>query len=308
MNAKYPKVSIIILNWNGKKLTDECLSSLFRLTEYPKNKVKVIVVDNGSTDDSVEFLKRRYKKRVDIISLKENLGFPKGNNVGMKYALKKYDPKYVVLLNNDTKIIQKDWLKNMIDVAENDEKIGIVGCKLLYPDKRIQYAGISRKRFGDKIGGYDCVKETFGTSGAVFLVKKSLIEKIGGLDEIYTPFLGEEQDYYFRTRRAGFKIFYCGKAKIIHRGGVSLGKVDALDRFYVATKNDLILHFRYYPLSIKFLELVKCVIRTFLTKKRQGKFNINNIKFQKNFLSRFFVFIKALKTALITYKYHFTEV
>ena len=131
-----PEVCIIILNWNGKELLKDCLSSLLKLTGYPN--YKVIVVDNGSTDGSLEYVKKNFPQ-VDVLPLDKNYGFAKGNNKGIKYALKKYKPRYILLLNNDTKIIQRDWLTKLVETAESDKKIGIVVPKLIYTDGRIQH-------------------------------------------------------------------------------------------------------------------------------------------------------------------------
>jgi hypothetical protein len=284
----YPKVCIIILNWNGKELLKDCLSSLFKLTKY--GNYKVIVVDNGSTDNSTEFIKQNFPN-VDVLALDKNYGFPTGNNRGIRYALERYNPNYLILLNNDTKIIQKDWLTKMVEVAESDKKIGVVGCKLLYPNDEIQHAGVIFKNYafrnrgqGEKDKGeYDIIEDTFFASGSCFLIKKTLIQEIGFLDEIYSPFLGEEMDYFFRARKAGFKVMYCGKSKIIHKGGISLHKIDNSKRSFIQTRNALILSFRYCSFSMKLLELLKSVKRNFLTP---------------------IIFIKALKTALIMYKYN----
>jgi GT2 family glycosyltransferase len=117
------EVCIIILNWNGKELLKDCLSSLFKLTGYPN--YKVIVVDNGSTDGSFECVKKNFTQ-VDVLPLDKNYGFAKGNNKGIKYALKKYKPRYILLLNNDTKIIQRDWLTKLVETVESDKKMGLL--------------------------------------------------------------------------------------------------------------------------------------------------------------------------------------
>ncbi|MEM4325816.1 MAG: glycosyltransferase family 2 protein, partial [Candidatus Pacearchaeota archaeon] len=126
---KRPFVAIIIVNLNKKEILKKCLDSLYKKTKY-KNYV-VIVSDNGSTDGSVEMIKKEFK-RVDLIENRKNLGFALANNVAVDYALRKYNPDYFFLLNNDTKIIQKDWLTKLVETAESDERIGIVGCNLIY--------------------------------------------------------------------------------------------------------------------------------------------------------------------------------
>jgi len=123
--------SIIIVNWNGKHHLDVCLSSIFNQTYKDFN---VIFVDNGSTDDSVEYVKNNFSE-VNIIECKKNYGFAEGNNIGIRQALKNPEVKYIVTLNNDTET-DKDWLKQLIEVAEKDEKIGAVSSKMLFFNQR----------------------------------------------------------------------------------------------------------------------------------------------------------------------------
>ena len=301
---KYPSVSIIILNWNGKKLLKDCLSSLFKLTDYPN--YKVIVVDNGSTDGSVEYVKKHFPK-ADILALDKNYGFSKGNNEGIKYALKKYNPDYILLLNNDTEIIQKDWLTRMVEVAESDKKIGIVGCKLVYPDGRIQHAGVdvfSLTHYGwgeeDK-GQWDEIKEVLAISGACFFIKRSLIKKIGLLDEIYSPYWGEETDFCMRAIRAGFKIVYVGHSTLIHREGFSIKKVSDIKRFLITQRNELTFFLRYFPFSFFLKSILKGFVRVFLSYKVGGMRKAGLI-FHKNFIKRFIALVKAIKLSIINYR------
>ena len=115
-----PLVTIVILNWNGRELLQECLNSVLK-TEYKPT--EIIVVDNGSTDDSVEFVRNDYKT-VIILENGKNLGYGEGNNRGIAIA----NGKYVVTLNNDI-IVEEDWLNKPITYLENDEKIGVIGCR-----------------------------------------------------------------------------------------------------------------------------------------------------------------------------------
>jgi GT2 family glycosyltransferase len=299
---KVPRVCIIVLNWNGKELLKDCLSSLFKLTDYPN--YKVIVVDNGSTDGSVEYVKKNFPK-ADVLALDKNYGFPKGNNKGIKYALKKYKPKYILLLNNDTKIVQRDWLKKLIETAESDEKIGVVGCKLLYPDKKIQFAGGSLfhghigYREYDK-GQYDKICRPEFITGACFLIKKSLIDSIGLLDETLGPLFYEDVDYCIRAKEKGFKVIYNGFIKLVHKESVSARKVDST---FIKKRNELILALRYFPLSIILLRIAKSILSIFLKKKDKNlKTILGNISFRKDFFSEGMIFINALREALIYYK------
>lgn len=298
---KWPKVAIIILNWNGWKDTIECLESVFRNT-YPN--YQVIVVDNGSADGSIEKIKawaegkqevltpesthplyhlshppvkksipyiyytrEEAEKGGDIaleekvtkewkeqrksdskelnptspyplifIQTDENLGFAGGSNVGIKYILGKDGFKYVWLLNNDT-VIDKNALIEMIRLGENNEKIGMVGSKLLYYKKpnTIQALGGSNKIAWNTFGKHVCdFKEDqfeFNNDfeikgyicGASLLVKKKVIEAVGIIDENYFM-LTEDLDWCFRTLKKSWKLFYSGGSKVWHKFGASMKK------------------------------------------------------------------------------------
>lgn len=203
---RFPFVSIIIVNWNGKALLKDCLTSLHQNTDYPN--FNVIIVDNGSKDNSVTMLGKEFPW-VELIVNNKNLGFAKANNQAIKYLFKK-GTEYFFLLNNDTKIIQKDWLRNIIQVAELTPKIGIVGCKLIYPDGRIH-----------QNYKYSKIADVESVIGAAFLIRKEVVKKIGLLDEGFTPAYGEETDYCFRAKKAGYRIVCTSETTIIHYGGAS---------------------------------------------------------------------------------------
>ena len=143
---KTPFVSIIILNWNGKEITCKCLDTLLNKTEYKKTCFRVILVDNGSTDGSAEFFEKKYGDKIDLIKSNVNLGFINGNNMGINYAIEKFNPSFVLLLNNDIEIIQKDWLQKLVETALKNERIGLVGPKLIFPNGRIQWCGGELKK------------------------------------------------------------------------------------------------------------------------------------------------------------------
>ena len=126
----YPKVSIIILNWNGLEDTIECLESLKKIT-YPN--YEVIVVDNGSKGNDAQMLQERFGDYIHLIQNDRNYGFAEGNNIGIRYALDNSAPDYLLLLNNDT-VAAPDFLTELIKTAETDANIGIVGPKIYYYD------------------------------------------------------------------------------------------------------------------------------------------------------------------------------
>lgn len=224
-----PKVSIITLNWNSSLVTRECISSLLNI-DYPN--YDIILVDNNSGDNSVAAIKDEFP---GIILLKnsENLGFAGGNNVGIRHALKNM-AEYVLILNNDT-VVEKSFLSEMIRTAAADERYGIVTCKMYYYDdpERIWYAGgtinrLTLKARHSESGRSDTdgsihAREVSFVTGCCMLVRRSLIEATGMLDESFFTY-AEDLDWSLRASKAGFKLIYVPSAKIWHRVGFSVRK------------------------------------------------------------------------------------
>ena len=224
----YPKVSIIILNWNGLEDTMECLESLRNLT-YPN--YEVIVVDNASEGDDVKVLREKFGEYIHLIENDDNYGFARGNNIGIRYCLER-GTDYIFLLNNDT-IVDADFLGRLVEVAETDEMIGIASPMIYWynqPDK-IQFGG--RLRINLLKGTVTAMKEkeasktTIGSdvaSGAAMLIKKTTVERIGLLPEEY--FFGvEDRDYCLRSLREGLKIMLVPAARIWHKGARARNKI-----------------------------------------------------------------------------------
>jgi GT2 family glycosyltransferase len=223
-----PLVYIIVLTWNGKKDTLECLSSLKQLV-YPN--YRVLVVDNASVDGSTEQVKSQFPD-VELIVNKDNFRFAGGNNVGIEYALSK-NADYILLLNNDT-IVDPNFITELVTTAESDSQIGIVGPKMYYytDPKRIWYAGGKIewwKGWISHIGireidneQYCQTKETDFISGCCVLVKREVVETIGILDTAYYIY-GEDVDWCIRAFRAGYRLIFEPRAKIWHKLSVSTG-------------------------------------------------------------------------------------
>ncbi len=218
-----PRVSIIILNWNGLEDTIECLESLKQIT-YPN--YDVIVVDNGSAGNDAEALNERFGQYIHVIENDRNYGFAEGNNIAIGHALAS-GADYVLLLNNDT-VVDACFLSELVDVAESESSIAIVGAKTyLYDDpNRIQLAWIKMSLWRGRAfhigsmeidrGQYDTITEVDCVQGSCFLVKRQAVEKLGLLDARYF-YLWEEADYCFRAKRAGYKVVYAPGAKIWHK-------------------------------------------------------------------------------------------
>lgn len=216
----YKLVSIIILNLNGKEFTKNCLEAIKKNTSY-KN-YNVIIVDNNSNDGSREMIKSNFKW-VDLLENNSNRGFSGGNNDGINYAIKRYNPDYVYLLNNDT-LVEKNWLSEAVKTIQKNSATGIVGSKQLNFDKKPVISSGWVNSWGVKYYWGNEEKEVSWVSGAGFLVAKKVIEKVGILDEIYSPAYYEETDFEKRATKQGFKIIHCPKSIFLHKGGATSKK------------------------------------------------------------------------------------
>ncbi|MBU0650989.1 glycosyltransferase family 2 protein, partial [bacterium] len=184
-------IYIIILNWNGGQDTLECLASLQNI-DY--DNYKIVLVDNGSTDGIVDIVKQKYPD-IEVISNSGNFGFVEGNNIGIRYALKR-KADYIFLLNNDT-VVDKDVLKEMMKVIKSDETIGAVCPKILnyYSKEVIESAGGSFSinfskniavGYGQRdIGQFDYDREVDFISGCAFFAKAEIFNQAGFFDKIY---------------------------------------------------------------------------------------------------------------------------
>ncbi|MCS6887044.1 MAG: glycosyltransferase [Chloroflexus sp.] len=225
-----PPVAIIVLTWNGLAVTQRCFESLRAKTrDVP---YRLIVVDNGSTDGTVEWL--RTQRDVTLIANSENRGFAAGVNQGIAAAPPDHD---ILLLNNDTEIIEETWLSHLRAVANDHPDYGIVGCLLLFPNGLLQHAGTYMPKhnfWGYQIGGgepyigqYPGIREVEGVTGACMYIRRDVIATIGGMDEAYFSYY-EDTDYCLRATRAGFKIACTGGARVVHHENSSarLNNVD----------------------------------------------------------------------------------
>lgn len=228
-----PKVVILVLNWNGRSDTAECLESLARLDYQP---VQVIVIDNGSTDGSVGWLRERFPQ-ITLVENGVNLGFCMGNNIGIQHALAG-GADYVMLLNNDA-TLAPDALTRLVAAGEADPAVGILGPKTYAKghDNILYSAGIrwhASLGYGASIGLYEvdrgqydhsCEREAIG--GFVFLVKRAVLETIGVLDTDYFAYY-EEVDFCMRARAAGYRCRYVAEAMAWHKGhGTNAGVLRA---------------------------------------------------------------------------------
>lgn len=243
-----PLVSIVILNWNGRKFLEQFLPSVFASTYSNFN---IVVADNASTDDSIPFL-QSYFPLVKVIPLSKNFGFAQGYNE----ALKQVQSDYYVLLNSDVEV-SPSWIEPVIRLMENDEKIGACQPKLLQYGSRgnFEYSGASggwidllgypfaRGRIFDNCepdkGQYDAVEPVFWSSGAAMFVRARLYHELGGLDEYFFAHQ-EEIDFCWRLQRAGYKVYCCPESVVYHVGGGTLPKGNSR-KVFLNFRNNLIM-------------------------------------------------------------------
>lgn len=210
-----PRVSIIIINWNGKHFLQDCLASITDNTRYPN--YDIIVVDNGSTDGSVCFMHSNYPS-VSVIENTTNQGFARANN----QAIRASDSEYLFMLNNDTEVME-GWLNESVALAQSNPKIGIVGSKLFYMDMKPQYIGgrqfshhgVKSKRIVKWQGKHDRIKAVDKIYGAAFLAKREVFNNVGLFDENFY-FYGEEGDLCYRARSVGYKVLYNPHSRVKH--------------------------------------------------------------------------------------------
>lgn len=210
-----PRVFIIILNYNGKDVLKNCLASVFKL-DFPN--LEVVVVDNNSTDGSLEFAKANFSKAI-FIKNEENLGYAAGNNVGIRFALERL-ADYVLLLNNDTEV-EKDFLAHLVAVAEKEKKSGLLSPVIFNGrDKTVWFSGGTvnwlrmKAKHNQKIRTEDYYATGF-VSGCALLVKAAVFKAIGLLDEDYFLYW-EDVDFSVRARRAGFENLVVAKSWVDH--------------------------------------------------------------------------------------------
>lgn len=229
---RYPLVAIVILNYNGRKFLEKFLPSVMATT-YPN--YKVVVADNGSTDDSVAFMQTKYPQ-IELDQLEQNFGFAEGYN----QALLKRQEDYFVLLNSDVEV-SADWITHIIALMEADERLAVCQPKILaYKQKeQFEYAGaaggwidklgypFARGRVFDDIekdrGQFKTSKDIFWASGCALIVKAPVYKELKGLYGVFFAHQ-EEIDFCWRAQNAGYKIACCTASVVYHVGGGTLPK------------------------------------------------------------------------------------
>ncbi len=246
------KISVILVNYNGKKYNDKCIESILRSTIA--SNLQVVVVDNASTDHSLELLQDRWKEnsQVKIIPLDKNYGFSKANNVGIEWAMGN-GAEYFLILNNDTEVAE-DALEKMIEIQK---KTGaIIVPKIVYADhpdtiwcaggsfSKVIWKPVQRGINQKDTGQYDQSMKCSFANGCSMLLSGKLIRKLGLLDEQFFLYY-EDTEYSLRARQKGVPIWYCAKALIYHKvNGSTMGN-EKPDNAYYITRNWLICNRKY---------------------------------------------------------------
>lgn len=242
----FPLVSIVILSWNNSQDTIECLSSVLGLS-YPN--YSILIVDNGSTDDSVRKIRDRYAD-IEIIETYTNLGYAEGNNVGIRHAIRS-KADYILVLNNDT-LVETNMLTELVQVAESNLDVGMVGPTMYCtsPNDRLFAAGsfvLWRQGSLNHRGMFELPGSYVSRSnpelvdfivGCGVLVSRIMIEEIGLLEsKYYLNF--EDVEWGVRANRNGFKVLYAPKAIMWHKVSATLGLASPANTYYM-TRNALL--------------------------------------------------------------------
>lgn len=274
---EYPKISIILINWNGYRDTVECLNSLQKIS-YPK--YEIIIVDNGSENESVEKISEwcrknnirlleynqteakaggsakkestiknlSSKQKLILVRANDNLGFAGGNNLGIKYSLAKNDSDFILLLNNDT-LVKPDFLTRLAEPLMQNPSAGAASPKIYYASspKKIWYAGGTISLWNATPKNIEKIETTpikglFATrhtTGCATIIKKEVFLKCGLLDEDFF-FLHEDCEFSLRMRKNKFNLFFAADSVIYHKIGES-GSQSPLNCYFAAKHRILLL-------------------------------------------------------------------
>ncbi len=314
-------LSIIIVSYNTKELLEQCLESVAKSLVKDELEAEIIIVDNNSTDGSQEYLKQltvknsklKVKKtknlkltaknqrlKVKTILNNKNAGFAKANNQGIGEAR----GEYILLLNSDTIITEKNFFSKAIKFLEKGKWVGILGPRLLWKDGQIQASGgyfpslprlftwalmlddlplvnkivkpyhPHEPGFYTKDPYYQTIRHQDWVTGACFFIKRAVIDKIGLLDEnifMYT----EEMEYCYRAKKAGFKVVYYPKISLIHLGGKSGTSLFAAKNEFLGLKYFYQKHQPLWQRSIaNFLLKTAAVLRKIVFRHNREKYQI----------------------------------
>lgn len=306
MNDNTIEVSVIIPNYNGGKYLKGCIDSLLRQTF---TKYKIIVVDNGSEDGSYDILTQNYPN-IQLIRLDSNYGF----SIAVNEGIKKSDTKYIALLNNDTEL-DKDWLLNLIQCMEKDERIFSCCSKMIqyYDRYKIDDAGDQYTILGwaykrgdnQKIDKYVKSSKVFSSCAGAAIYRKSILDEIGLFDENFFAYM-EDVDISYRAKIYGYKNVYCSNARVYHIGSATSGSKYNSFKVYLAARNNVYVIYKNMPI-LQFIINSPFLLVGFLTKM----LFFFSIGYGKSYIKGFtdaFKNLKNIRRVHHSYKFFFNYV
>ena len=245
-----PKVIVLILSYNGKYLLEDALNSYLK-NDYQN--YKILVIDNGSGDGTVEYVNENYTN-VFVRRLEKNQGYSGGFNFGLNIAFNEMNADYALITNNDV-VADKDIISELVKVAVTDAKIGFTTGKVYFNEKRdtLQTVGMSYdpvRLNGGHIGNaeidkgqYDKVRERYFADDVFTMVNKNLYKEIGGYDPEFV-LQAEQFDWQMRAKEKGYKIMFTPYAKLWHKESMTIGKHSPTKLYYDA-RNPMIVLMKY---------------------------------------------------------------
>ena len=285
----HPLVSIIVLNWNGLVYLEKCLQSL-QFLKYPN--FEIIVVDNASSDGSPDMVKENFGN-IKLIVNKTNIGFAKGINVGIEES----KAELVALLNNDM-VVDPAWLSELVKATGCSSRIGMTSGVVLQkkPLDIVAEAGKKidaltgntwRIGYGEKYGMLQVTNDIDYFSGGALLVKREAIMKIGSLDDGYF-FTGEDADWCFCARRAGFVIALAPLALVWHEGSATRKRVPK-SGYYFHNRSAFRLYFIHFPMvflftSVFFRLIISSLLETLMYKRDRSYISLRIAAFAHTLL------------------------
>lgn len=270
-----PLVGIIVLTWNNAAEIRDCIKSLLAQTY---SAFKLVIVDNASTDDTVKIIQQEFPQ-IELIVLKENLFYAGGNNFGVDYMIKTYDPGFVAILNPDT-VVEDNWVESQVAHMQMDVKVGIIGPKILFAEgfgiadktttgqqKVINSVGMAPggylfpadKGFGEfDRNQYKTIEQVYAVSGISMFLRSEMVKKTG---LFFTPLqmYFEDVDLCLRAKRAGWKVVYLPTTTVHHKHMES-AKLGESTYFYWSRRNYLVLISRNYSFK-RFLGAVRTLAK-----------------------------------------------
>jgi GT2 family glycosyltransferase len=227
-----PDISIVIVTWNGRQYLDPCLAAV---SAQEGVTTETIVVDNASTDGTVEYLRERYPW-VRLVALTQNRGFAGGNNAGVREA----SGRFIALLNNDT-VADRRWLLALRGGLDEDARFALAASRIVYMhdstvidsagDGLLRWGGAFKRHHGAPAAAAAESREVFGVCGAACLMPKAVFEELGGFDEDFFA-SHEDVDLSYRARLLGYRCRYVADAVVRHHGSATLGRVSPFAVFH----------------------------------------------------------------------------